>query len=932
MWKVQSQLCRRVLSSAARGCRAASTQPAVLAIRREDINVWEGRAPLAPRQVRNLVKSGVKVIVQPSNRRAYTAEDYRHVGAVVQEDIREASLIIGVKQCAIDQLIPNKTYAFFSHTIKAQDDNMAMLDAIMEKNIRLIDYERLVDENSRRLVAFGKYAGFCGMIDILHGMGVRLLALGHHTPFLHIGLAHNYRGTGMALQAVRDIGYEIALGSLPKSLGPLIFVFTGRGNVSQGAQDVFQELPFEYIEPEQLPKVARHGERNKVYGCVVSREDHYIRKADGGFDSEEFTTHPEKYISTFSQKIAPYATCIINGIYYAPGAPRLISIPDAKTLLQPKDTPWIPTSPGCPTLPHRLVAICDISADPGGSIEFMEECTTMDRPFCIYDADQHKNSENFDGDGVVICSIEQLPAQMPLEATDYFGSKLLPWIPDMLKSDAIKPFVNFSAGSVVKNAVIATNGMLADKYNYIADLRESRKSHAAAQAAARSASKRVLLLGSGYVSEPVVEYLTRDKTIAVTVASNSRSEAENLSNIYPNTAPKFLDIIDQRENVEEMIKDHDLVISMLPHVHHIDIAKLCIKYKTNMLTSSYIHPSMRELHDAAVNADITILNEMGLDPGIDHMLALECFDEIHEAGGKITGFTSYCGGLPSPELTNNPLRYKFSWSPVGVLRNVVGAARYLMDNKVVDISAGGTLMDEATVLDFFPGFNLEGLPNRDSTVYKELYGIQSAQTILRGSVRYAGFCNAMKGLIKLGFICDQPNHYLHPGGRDITWKEFMCTLVGKPTDIFVDTLRNAVFDHLDKDEQQMQMVEQLGLISDDVIDKRGTPVETLAEHLNTLLAFGPGERDLVVMRNLIDFQWSSGATEQRDTRLVVYGDPNGHSAMAKCVGYTAGIGAKMILEGEIQSKGVCMPKGVSMYRPMLQRLRAEGISATYTVN
>lgn len=155
-------------------------------------------------------------------------------GAVIREDISNASVIFGVKQVPIDSLIPGKTYCFFSHTIKAQESNMPLLDAILEKNIRLIDYERIIDESGQRQVAFGKYAGIAGMINILHGLGLRLLALGHHTPFTHIGPPHNYRNSSMARAAVRDCGYEIALGLMPRSIGPLTFVFTGSGNVSQG--------------------------------------------------------------------------------------------------------------------------------------------------------------------------------------------------------------------------------------------------------------------------------------------------------------------------------------------------------------------------------------------------------------------------------------------------------------------------------------------------------------------------------------------------------------------------------------------------------------------------------------------------------------------------------------------------------------------------
>lgn len=216
-----------------------------VAIRREDASIWERRAPLAPHHVEKLSRQGVRVLIQPSNRRAYPLQSYVRSGAEAKEDISEAQVILGVKQVPVDLLLPGKTYCFFSHTIKAQEANMALLDAVLDKNIRLIDYERMVDEKDQRVVAFGKFAGYAGMINILHGIGLRLLALGHHTPFMHIGPAHNYRNAGTAMRAIRDTGYEIALGKMPRSTGPLTFVFIGSGNVSQEDQAIFSELPIE---------------------------------------------------------------------------------------------------------------------------------------------------------------------------------------------------------------------------------------------------------------------------------------------------------------------------------------------------------------------------------------------------------------------------------------------------------------------------------------------------------------------------------------------------------------------------------------------------------------------------------------------------------------------------------------------------------------
>ncbi|GAB1600841.1 alpha-aminoadipic semialdehyde synthase, mitochondrial-like isoform X2 [Argonauta hians] len=900
----------------------------VLAIRREDVNVWERRAPLSPAHVKQLVKDGVKVIVQPSNRRAYSMSEYVQAGADYQEEINEANLILGVKQIPIDLLLPDKTYAFFSHTIKAQEENMPLLDALLEKNIRLIDYERILDSKGQRLVAFGKYAGVSGMINILHGLGLRLLALGHQTPFMHIGASHNYRNSQMALQAIRDAGYEISLGRMPKSIGPLTFIFTGSGNVSQGAQEVFQELPFEYIEPEHLPKVVQQGVTNKLYACVVSREDHFVRKDEGSFDAEEFEMHPERYISVFSHKIAPYASVIVNGIYWSVNTPRLITIPDAKSLLKPVATPWLSSMQGCPLLPHRLIAICDISADPGGSIEFMKECTTIDHPFCLYDAEQHMETENFAGDGVLICSISNMPAQIPREATDFFGGQLMPHVQDMLQSDARKPFEEYNVSNAVKNSVITSNGQLTPNFKYIEDLRNKFRSAKKAKLLSSSVTKKCLLLGAGYVSTPVVEYLTRDKNYHMTVASQLKDDLDIISTHNSNVDCVTIDITRNKEELENLIQEHDIVISLLPYTYHPQIAKMCISNHKNMVTASYVSPAMRELHEAAVNAGVTIVNEVGVDPGIDHMLAMECFDEIKTGGGKINSFVSWCGGLPSPEFSDGPLHYKFSWSPKGVLMNLLSGAKYLDNGKEMEIEAGGTLLDTTRSLGFLPGFNLEGFPNRDSTVYIDRYDITDVETCIRGTIRYKGFSNSAKALLQLGLLRSEECAHLHENGPPITWKAYMCELLGKSPDILVDSLKDLIYGRLECNAERLAFIENLGLLKEELIEKRGTPLDTISNYLAKLLSYKKGERDVLLMRHQIGFTWPDKSRILRNIGLCVYGESNGLSAMAKTVGLPCAIATKMVLENEIQKKGIVLPFTPDIYSPILKRLKQEGIYST----
>ncbi|XP_030588201.1 alpha-aminoadipic semialdehyde synthase, mitochondrial isoform X2 [Archocentrus centrarchus] len=902
------------------GQRCYERHRAIIAIRREDVNPWERRAPLAPRHVKELTNAGVKVLVQPSNRRAIHEKYYMKAGAIVQEDISEASLIIGVKRPPEEKVIPRKTYAFFSHTIKAQEANMGLLEDLLKKEVRLIDYEKMVDANGYRIVAFGQWAGVAGMINILHGLGLRFLALGHHTPFMHIGMAHNYRNVSQAIQAVRDCGYEISMGLMPKSIGPLTFCFTGTGNVSKGAQDIINELPVEYVEPHELKDVSETGDMTKVYATVLSRHHHLVRKSDGIYDPMEYENHPELYTSHFRTSVAPYTTCLINGIYWDPNTPRLLRRLDAQMLMRPRKSSS--ADEGSPELPHKLLAICDISADTGGSIEFMNECTTIDKPFCMYDADQHIDHNSVEGNGILMCSIDNLPAQLPIEATEYFGDRLFPYIWEMLPSDAMRPMDEEEFSPQVRDAVITSNGKLTPKFEYIEKLRERREK---AQIMKKAGMKRVLLLGSGYVTGPVVEYLTRDQGTQVTVASILLNQAEDLAAKYPNTIPVVLDASIQEGHLDSLVRDHDLVISMLPYSFHPLIAKHCIKRRVNMVTASYLSPAMKALQSCAKEAGITIVNEMGLDPGIDHMLAMDCINQAKADGCTVESYSSFCGGLPAPECSDNPLRYKFSWSPYGVLLNTISPAIFLKDNQVVSVPAGGSLMDSTMPMDFFPGFNLEGFPNRDSTKYAEPYGIETAHTLIRGTLRFKGFSKAMNSFVKLGLIDSKPSPILQHTSSPVSWKELLCHQMGLPSSISHDAYEQAVYEHIGQDDFRMDTLRWFGMLSDELVPHAESILTALAKHLEAKLSFGKGEGDMIIMRNDVGIRHPTGELETKHMSLVVYGDPIGFSAMAKTVGYPAAIAARMVLDGEISTKGLVVPMMKEVYGSALARLKEEGL-------
>lgn len=282
--------------------------------------------------------------------------------------------------------------------------------------------------------------------------------------------------------------------------------------------------------------------------------------------------------------------------------------------------------------------------------------------------------------------------------------------------------------------------------------------------------KQVLILGAGMVSAPVVEYLYRDEKICINVCSHLKEESDRLAGKYPGVKSTYLNVTENPDHLSQLCKDSDVVISLLPYALHGVVAEHCIEGKTHLVTASYITDHVRSLHEAAQKTGVTLLNEVGLDPGIDHFLALECIRDIKDKGGVIESLISYCGGLPAPENSNNPLRYKFSWSPRAALVNTLSAAKYLSRGQVVEILGGGDLMSAPKDLNFLPGFALEGFPNRDSTKYGELYGLgANVSTLLRGTIRYKGFSECIRAMQLLGLIDTEPHPMLHPNGPDITW-------------------------------------------------------------------------------------------------------------------------------------------------------------------
>ncbi|MBN2459994.1 MAG: saccharopine dehydrogenase NADP-binding domain-containing protein, partial [Candidatus Cloacimonetes bacterium] len=265
-------------------------------------------------------------------------------------------------------------------------------------------------------------------------------------------------------------------------------------------------------------------------------------------------------------------------------------------------------------------------------------------------------------------------------------------------------------------------------------------------------AKRVTIFGAGLVVKPMVDYLAKHG-FTILIASRTLSKAEKLAGPHKNVcARQFLS--DDAEEMEKLIRDSDLVVSLLPATLHVKVAEKCIKYKKDMVTTSYISPQMKALHEQAKHAGIIILNEIGVDPGIDHMSAMKIFHKVEEEGGKIVSFMSYCGGLPAPEANTNPFGYKFSWAPRGVLKAASNGARYMMDDKIIEIE-GKDLFRNYWFVDIEGWGTLEAYPNRDSLNYIDLYGLKHVKTMYRGTFRNISHCDTWLVLSQMGFLSEE---------------------------------------------------------------------------------------------------------------------------------------------------------------------------------
>jgi saccharopine dehydrogenase-like NADP-dependent oxidoreductase len=415
-----------------------------------------------------------------------------------------------------------------------------------------------------------------------------------------------------------------------------------------------------------------------------------------------------------------------------------------------------------------------------------------------------------------------------------------------------------------------------------------------------------------------VNYLLERKDLTVTVASRTVSKAEKLVKGHANGRAAAVDVEKDNE-LAKLISGHDIVISLLPWIHHVKVANLCLEHRKHMVTTSYVSEGMKKLDKAVRENDLLFLNEIGVDPGIDHMSAMKIINEVHGEGGKILHFHSYCGGLPAPEDNDNPFGYKFSWSPRGVILASRNSARFLENGKIVEIE-GKDLFLNYKVEEIEGLGKFEVYPNRDSVPYKELYGLKDALTVIRGTYRNLGWCATLKKIVDLGLVDETPQTNL----KDITYKKMLADLIGAPNDLKIkeDTAKKL---GLPLHSEIIKRLEWLGLFSAEPVPDFDNRLDILSQRLQEKLFYREGEKDMLILRHRFSVENKDQSRDLITSTLIDFGIPFGDSSMARTVSLPMAIATRLIAEDKIKLKGVQTPVHREIYEPVLSELETLNI-------
>jgi alanine dehydrogenase len=423
---------------------------------RKEEKAFEARVPIIPEHVKSLRdQHHIEFFVEPSKQRAFTENDYQRVGAtIIPLKGSGAQVIFGIKEMPIGFFERDVVYVFFSHTIKGQKYNMPLLRNILEAGATLVDYERVIDENGRRLIFFGNWAGMAGISDTFHVLGERLETESIiPNPFAGMKSTLELKNLDAVKDEFRSLGKRIIEHGIPKELNPFVVGFAGYGNVSRGAQEIFDILPHEVIEPEDLSNLKLNG--NILYKCVF-KEEHLVEPKDASakFNLQDYyKTGKTNYKGTFHNYLQ-YLTVLMNCIYWTEKYPRLIS----KEFIRKH---WNEDS-------RKLRVVGDISCDIGGAIEFTVKCTTPSNPAFTYLINEDRAELGVKGEGPVVMAVDNLPCELPRESSTSFSETLIGFIPTFASADFTVPsFEDLELPREIKDAVIVYRGKLTKNYEYL---------------------------------------------------------------------------------------------------------------------------------------------------------------------------------------------------------------------------------------------------------------------------------------------------------------------------------------------------------------------------------------------------------------------------------------------------------------------------------
>ena len=431
----------------------------------------------------------------------------------------------------------------------------------------------------------------------------------------------------------------------------------------------------------------------------------------------------------------------------------------------------------------------------------------------------------------------------------------------------------------------------------------------------------ILILGGGKSSTYLIDYLAdtcQNKDRKLILADlDEKAALEKLKN-RPNTFAKSLDVSDP-EKRKSLIQESDLVISMLPAFMHPTIAKDCLDLGKHFFSASYESEDLKKMASEISEKGLFFLNECGLDPGIDHMSAMKIIDEAKKKGHQITSFKSYCGGLLAPESEDNPWKYKFTWNPRNVVLAGQGTSRYIEKGDLKFIPYH-QLYKRLESIHFEGLGDFDGYANRDSLSYRKVYGLENIPTLLRGTLRRAGYCKAWNVFVQLG-MTDDSFEVNFP--ENSTLRDFINAFLPYDSQLSVEEKLGELIQDLDF--PTFEKLQWLGFFSDRKLPKTsGSPASLLQAILEIDWALGKEDRDMIVMQHLFELETDQGK-EMLTSSLVCFGEDSTYTAMAKTVGFPLAIAVDLFLDGKIKLSGLHLPILPEIYLPILEELEKRGI-------